>query len=240
MIRGPDKIIGKKIIYLLEQARRNRGMLKIKILGTGYEGLTIVTRIDSGNSPSFLVDCPGNAGEIIKNSKGKRVIFEFSGEDKIQYSFRTYIVHIEKEDLRIELPETIERMQRRNHFRITVPPGTVAIFRTMNKRYDFNVVDLSEGGTLLNQKACFHDSGLLYVGGFLEDVRIVNNEGKQKTGIGIRKAEIKRIEKNLEAGRYDYALCFTEIGKKEQEEIRKFINKCQREMLKRRSFSGEE
>lgn len=237
MMEDPDKITGTGVIHLVKQARRDRTLLKMSIPGTGYECLTIVTGTDNRNpSSAFFIDCPWDAKEIGKDVEGKRVHFEFSGQDRIRYSFRTYMEGIEAKNLRIRYPETVKRIQRRKSFRIMAPPGTMAEAAITGKRYYFHVANLSEGGALLNQKESFHDNRLLYAGSHIEDLLLENNEGPQRIRIKVRKADITRIEKESKTGRYSYAIRFVEMGRKEEEEIRGFIYMCQRQILKKRSL----
>ncbi len=231
-----DTITGEKILIMMERLQRDGTILKMEILKMEYKGFTIITDIQKRHS-SFLIDYPGGPKEVIIGSTGRRVSIEFSGEDGMQYSFRSTIVGFEDENIVMSFPEAIERIQRRKFFRVAVPPGTLIILNTYNKRYDFNVLNLSEGGALINQKARFHDKGLLFVGGQLKNLYIVNYEDNRNTRIGVKEAEIIRVEKNSETNRYLYALQFINLGNKEKEDIRAFIYRCQRNALKRRSFA---
>ena len=53
-----DKITGNRIYGLLEQARKKRIMLKMNILGTGHEGLTMVIGFNIKNNDErfFIID----------------------------------------------------------------------------------------------------------------------------------------------------------------------------------------
>ena len=231
-----DIIRGDKIFKVLERLQEGRTILNLHILGTGYEGLTIVTGIDANNgSPSFLIDRPGGLEDIVESSEGRKAVFEFNDENGIQYRFRAIIGGFEKKDIRVGFPETIERIQRRKFFRIAPPVGTKIIFNADN-RYEFNVINISEGGLLISQKAQFHNKSLLSAGGVMEGLNLVSQEDNKVINIGIKKAEILRIDKKTETGRYSYALKILDIEKNEEGEIRKFIYDSQRKVLQRRSF----
>ena len=237
-MRDPDKIVGNRISGILEGLWKERTILKLNILGMDYEGLSIVTGIENENgNPSFLIDYPAGSGDIFRRSIGKRILFEFSGKEKIQYSFRSIIHGVDGDDIRIGFPAAIERIQRRKHFRISVPSGTRIIFDTMKNRYEFNVVNLSKGGALINQKAHLRDKGLLYIGGYLKNFWLVYDEGREQKRICVRKADIRRIEKETGRGRYNYAIKFLEVKKEEEKEIWDFIYRCQRRVLTRRSYA---
>ena len=78
---------------------------------------------------------------------------------------------------------------------------------------------------------------MLQQGGHLKNFHIVNNTDNQTTRIGIGKADIVRIDKKSEVGDYYYAVRFIDVGSKDEERIREFIYRCQRELLKRRRFA---
>jgi hypothetical protein len=50
----PDKISGNKIFETFEQLYRNRTLLRLNVLGTGFEGLTIITGIEKEGRSRLL------------------------------------------------------------------------------------------------------------------------------------------------------------------------------------------
>lgn len=234
-----DTIRGDKVFKILDQLQKDKTILNLHVLGIGYEGLTIVTGVDSNNNGDscFLIDRPGGLSMgVFEKIEGKKAIFEFNDENRIHYKFRAIIGGLDKRDIRVEFPESIERIQRRKFFRTISPPGTKILFNADN-RYEFNVLNISEGGLLINQKARFHNKSLLYVDAILESIYLVSKNDNIVTNIGIKKAEIVRINKSPETGRYNYALKILELGKNEEMDIRKFIYESQRKVLQRRSFN---
>ena len=79
----------------------------------GLWKITIVTGIDTLNcNPYFLIDYPGGSKETFKGVKRGRVYFEYSGEDRLQYRFRSVIGKIAEDDIWIRFPKVIERIQQ--------------------------------------------------------------------------------------------------------------------------------
>ena len=228
-----DKIIGKKVLAEIEKLQKNQNVLKMSYPDGDYHGMTIIIGIHKDNA-SFFIDYPAESEELVKNAKDGRVSFEFSSEDGMQYSFRTSVRKVEKERIRIRFPEAIERIQRRRHYRVSAPLGTRMLLNATDKKFELHVINLSEGGALLNQKARFHDDDMFQEGKYLEGLCLVHEEGDQKTRIGIRQACIIRAEKKQETDRYHYAVEFVDVGRLEADHIRQFIYWCQREVLKRR------
>ena len=233
----PDRIIGKKINGIIDQLQKEKTILKLNILDIGYKGLSIVIGVDSDERNSFfLIDYPGGSRDILAKASGKVVFIEFNDLDNIQYSFRSVVEKVAKDSIWIRFPEGIDRKQRRRYFRIATPPGTRITFEMSGRRYELNVINLSEGGALTNQKASHHEEELFCRDGELRNIFLVRNEGDLRASICIKKTRIVRIKKNPETGRYSYGLQFLEMGIAEKEDIRKFIYKCQRRDLKSRSF----
>ncbi|MDB9823450.1 PilZ domain-containing protein [Deltaproteobacteria bacterium] len=229
-----DKITGKKIFKTLDQLRQDRTVIKLNILGMDYEGLTIVVGINNGDY-SFMIDYPGGSKDAIRNALGKRAVFEFNDRKRILYRFIAVVGEAEKDEVLIAFPKSIERIQRRQHFRIVTPPATRIVLGA-DTGHELNVINISEAGLLISLKKKFHDKKLFYTGRDLNYFYIVCDKNDLKTRIMIEKASITRIEKKAETGRCNYAIKFLNVGKKSQQDIRDFIYMSQRRELKRRSF----
>jgi len=226
-----ERISGSKISNILDQAKKNRTILKIQAIDSGYDGLTMIIKINS-EKMSFLIDYPGGFDSILPNTRDKRCYFEFGDQNKIFYSFSASIDKISKDKIQLKFPEYIERIQRRESFRITVPSGT-KLFCNMNDiKFEFDVIDISEGGVLIGMKTRYHDKRFLYENGELSQFIIVAKNDDINVSLDIDSAEIVRLEKLKELGRYTYALKFKGIKKEEGGKIRRFINDCQRRILK--------
>ena len=236
-MEAPDRLIGKKINGIIDQLQKEKTILKLNILDIGYKGLSIVIGVDRDDRNSFfLIDYPGGSRDMLSKASGKSVFFEFNDLDNIQYSFRSIVEKVAQDSIWIRFPEGIDRKQRRKYFRIATPPGTRITFDISGRRYDLNVINLSEGGALINQRSSRHEEALFCKDGEFRNISLVRNEGDLRTRISIKKAKIVRIKKNPEIGRYSYGLQFLEMGIAEKEGIREFIYKCQRRDLKSRSF----
>lgn len=233
-----DKITGNRIYGLLEQARKKRIMLKMNILGTGHEGLTMVIGFNIKNNDErfFIIDYPSSTEKVFPVAKGEKCYFEYTGQDKIPYSFRALIAQVDNDSLTIELPDAIERIQRRKYFRINTPAGTKMILNHHGKGFEFDVINVSEGGALVGHKTRFHNKNIFYEGGLLSKLQLISREEGLATRIYIDSAEIVRIAKNSDRGRYDYAIEFNNILNQNETKIREFIYNCQRKAIKRMGY----
>jgi c-di-GMP-binding flagellar brake protein YcgR len=235
-MNSAEKITGDKIFKLINQLKKEKSILRLNILGTGYEGLSIVLGIKMINeSPCLILDFPAGARESILNSQGKKTIIEFNDKDRILYTLRSIVERVSEDDICILVPNVVYRLQRRQYFRIISPIGTKVIINEGYKSYEFNMIDISEGGTLISQPAAFHDANLFFKGA-QKPLLIIFYEGNAKRTIRVNKAEIKRIEKIPETSCINYGVQFIDCDKKEENTIRNFVFSRQRMLLQKKRF----
>ena len=237
LINSPDRIAGNDLSKEIKSLIEERNILNLNLLGKGYEALTIVTDVDySKVRPRFLIDYPSGDRDIITNSAGSRVFFEYSGKDKLRRVFKSVIDEVNNDEIWVWFPESIDRIQRRKHFRISTPMGTTLTFDIGGNRYEFSVLNISQGGALITPESQFHEKKLFYEGVILRGIYLKCEEVYAKTDILIKRAEIRRIEKNTHDNRYNYGLKFEDMDKKSKTDLGLFVYDCQREVLRRRSF----
>ena len=65
-MESTDKVTGNKIVSLLDQTRKDRTILRMNVLGTGYEGLTMVIGFDNKNGKQlFIIDYPSSSDVVL-------------------------------------------------------------------------------------------------------------------------------------------------------------------------------
>jgi len=240
-MENPEEIAGNKMLELLEQIKNDRITLRVIILGTGNEGLSIVLGTEIiDDKPCLILDFPTGIGGIIFHAQGLKAIIEFTDRNKIRYTLRSVIEGVTRQYVYILLPNVIHRIQRRRFFRIPAPIDTKVIINEKDMRYEFNVIDISEGGALLSHPASFHNDDQFFKGALKPLIIHYREDDNNMQTIKIDKAEIKRIEKAWETGTYNYAFQFIECGKKEENDIRNLVYSCQRRIFKLRQLKEEE
>jgi c-di-GMP-binding flagellar brake protein YcgR len=239
-VENPDKVLGKSRVPVLEQLKEERIVLQLSVLGKNYERLTFVTGLKSGkDGPCVLLDCPAGFREAITDFEGAAVKVEFVGKDKIQYAFRSHIRMVSDQDIWVELPEFIERIQRRKYFRIAPPMGTKVVFTRDGKPLEASVINLSEGGSLLSLPGSSPKDQKVAQGDYLGDLRLFCQGEYSKVEVGVKKALVKRAEKDSQTGRYIFAIQFIDVEKRDRNTLHEYIFRCQREMLQKRSVFEE-
>jgi len=233
-----EKICGDDRFALLQDLLTGRTPLNFKIEGTEFEKLTFLTGIrHMDETPYLLVD---RFKGLSRARSGKRVIFlNFFGRDKIQYSFKTCIREISENDIWLEFPEFIERIQRRKHSRVATPSGTRIFLSKNEKAYEGHAVDLSMVGVLFKETERSEGQFEWNVGEDIDHVRVLCSKDRVSTSISVKKSRVKRVVKNPVTGRCWCALHFLELDSQEEQKLREFVYMCQREVLQRRNFLNE-
>jgi c-di-GMP-binding flagellar brake protein YcgR len=233
-----QKIQGKSIFNILTQLRNDRTFVNMHILDTDFEHLTIITGIrPKNNPPLFRIDHAEGLREAIADTGKISIHFEFTGKDKTLHTFRTSGGEIHTKEIWIRFPDVIERIQRREHFRLRVPMGTKLFFGTAMAQYEMDVIDVSVGGVLgvfVNLKKEIEKDSNLAAGKILGDLRLVFPSEKEDLGVHIKGSLVKRVEKDSQTKRYRYALQFTAIEKGEEKALLQIIYRFQREFLRKR------
>jgi hypothetical protein len=233
-----QKIQGKSIFNILKQLRNDKTLVNLHILDTNYEHLTIITGIrPKNNPPLFRIDDSEGLRETIADTDKMRIRFEFTGRDKTLHTFRTSGGEIYTKEIWIRFPDVIERIQRREYFRLEVPMGTKLFFRTATAQCEMDVIDVSVGGVLgvfVNLKNEIEKGSKLEAGETLGDLQLVFPSKEEELGVYIKGSLIKRVEKDPQTKRYRYALQFTEIQKSEEKALLQIIFRFQREFLRKR------
>ena len=229
-----EKITGKKIFEMFEQLKNNHTMMNIHIMDTDFEGLSIILGFSDGEHPLFFIDYPGRPDAASPFKEGKKCYFEFTDEDRIPYRFKTTIYSIFENRIKFNFPEFIERAQQRKAFRISVPSGTKLLYRHNNKKFEFNIINVSESGLFSSLKAVSPMREIFYKGNILEKLSLSSKTEDFSVLITFQSMEIVWIDNTLQNGRISLGLKIIDINKNDQDGLRRFIYYCQRRLLKKR------
>ncbi|MEW6669120.1 MAG: PilZ domain-containing protein [Thermodesulfobacteriota bacterium] len=234
---GPDRIGRKGLFNLFGRLKEERIPIQFTVFGRDYERLSLITGIKRGDDGGFvLIDSPTRLREDLPECDGLRVKVEFLDKDRIQYAFRSRIARVSGEDIWLVLPEFVERIQRRRYFRIAPPVGTKISFIREGKPLQASVVNLSEGGALLSFGQQSGEGPRLWPGEELHKLHLRCPGERVSVELGIRKAVVRRSEKNPQTHHPTYACQFLDMDSKDRHALQVFIFQCQREMLQKRSL----
>jgi hypothetical protein len=237
---GGDTIEGKQSEGLFRQLIRANTLITMRVRGVeGYQRLTMITdlRATRGNH-AFAIDPPAQFQEKVGDLPEWSIHFKFTGPDKIEYSFSTRGGQIEGKEIWIPIPDKIERIQRRKHFRIDTPPGTQIKLMVKKTPRLADILNISQGGllcVLVRLKKEIRTDPVLRLGDTLSDITLTcpNEEGPDDI-VPIRSAIIRRVEVDKNHYRHRYAMEFMEMTFSEQSDLTRIIYRLQREFLRKR------
>ena len=233
-----EKIYDKDLLNLLKALQNNKTLINIDLPGKDYECLSMITRIQTmRRNPCFVIDYPQGFKEAVADTEDLEMSFEFTGEDKVSYSFRTSDWEICRDGIRVKIPEFIYRIQRRKDFRIDVPPATKLHVKEESTLLQFAVRDISMGGTLIvlvGPEACSKKDTIFKVGEYLKDIELVFPLEGKDFQVHIEKAVAVRLHEDTPEAKSCCALQFVGMEEKEEKALTEFIYKYQRFLLKRK------
>jgi c-di-GMP-binding flagellar brake protein YcgR len=236
----PGKIEGLKIEALFESLIADKTIISMHVAGTDFQRLTCITAVErTSDGHQFSVDCPEGFSQAIASSETLNLRFNFNGRDHLEYIFSTSGGSRLGRELKVPFPDFVERLQRRKNFRIDVMPGTRMIFSSGKIKGQIELINISLGGAygLLGKHNQKNLTGSLFKSNQrLYKVRIVFPADKMvdEQTVIIRKAEVRRIERDRERKHYKYAFEFMTIDKENLQELTKAIYHIQRMFLQNR------
>ncbi len=236
----PGKIEGPKLDTLFESLIADKTIISMHVAGTDFQRLTCIIAVErTPDGNRLLVDCPEGFSRAIANSETLDLRFNFNGSDQLEYIFHTSGGFLHGNEVKVPFPDYVERLQRRRNFRIDTMPGTRLFISSGKLEGRIDLINISLGGAfgLLgkhNQKD--PNGSLLNVNQRLYNLRIVfpaDNMMEEKS-VMIKKAEVRRIERDKERKLYKYAIEFLIIDKENLRELTTAIYHIQRRFLQNR------
>ena len=231
-----DKIRGKELLNYLKTLQKNKTLIKVVLSDKNYEQLTVITHIrPRRRNPYFVIDFPRGYKEAASDTENLEMRFEFTGEDKLNYHFTTFGVEISRDGIRVKIPEFVNREQRREDFRIDVPPATELHVEADSGLLGFKVVDISLGGTLIvlvSPDGFPKKDTVFKVGQYFKDIELVFPLEGKDFRVHIEKATVVRLYEDTERSRKCCALQFINMEEAEKKTLTEFIYKYQRFLLR--------
>ncbi len=234
-------IKGKQRFDIFENLIKDRILVKIQILDKDFEQLTIITDIKTkGGSPFFVMDPSSDFNKAIAGLKKWSFDFEFTANDGLQYLFSTSVGKKSGKEILIGFPEYIERIQRRENFRLDTPSGTKICFEMDAVKYEMDILNLSMGGALTEISIKINSGKELppfKQAGKLQHIEIIPYSKECKPAY-IKKALVLRVNNPDVGDGCNLGLQFTDIDRQEIGNLKTIIYNIQRLFLKRRIQTG--
>ena len=233
-----EKIEDKNLLNLLKALQKDKTLVKMNLPGRDFERITIITSVrHRRQNPFFFIDYTQGFREAVGDVKNVKMHFEFTREDKVNYSFSTYGWEIYRDEIGVRFPEFIERKQRRRDFRLTVPSDTKLYIQVDSTLLEMEVLNVSLGGTLailVGRKAGSKEETVFNAGGYLSDIEIMFPLEAEDLRVHIEKAIVVRLEEEPSKDKNCCALQFISMEEKEEKALTEFIYKYQRRILQKK------
>ena len=234
-----EKITGQGVKSELEMLLKQKTLIRLRVPGTGYQHLTLITGFRRKlNRQCFLADYTEGFKEAVADKPEVTTEFEYTGfDDNILRSFRVSGVEFYRDQLSFDLPQVIERHQRRKYFRLEAPTGTTIEFHYQDRKCSEKVVDISLGGVLI-ALVSFGDAGQrdlpFRIGDELRDVSLVFPTETGQERISVKRASVVRFDEGSPEANTCCGLHFIEIESAEVTALTDFIYTYQRRYLRTR------
>lgn len=235
-----EKIQGIKMIRLMEQLQRKKILLSMRLVGQNYERLTIIVRVPKDSNTSFFaIDPPKDLMNTVSKLSTWEIRFSFNGPDNLEYNFTTLGGKFSGNEAQLNFPDYIERLQRRRHFRLTVPVDTKLFFESDQGQQEINLTNISMRGALgilktFNVKD--QKQPIFKKEDYLKNLKIIFpfcvKDNKQE--VTINKAIIRRAEHDPQNNLELYAFEFVSIDKDQEKLLIKIIYDLQRLFLQKK------
>ena len=237
---GGDTVDHKQSEGLFRQLMKANTLITMRVRGVeGYQRLTMITDIrEVKTNHSFSIDPPAQFKEKVADLPEWNIHFKLTGPDKIEYSFSTLGGRIEGKEIWIPFPDTIDRIQRRKHFRIETPPGTQLTLVVKKNQRLADLLNISLGGllcVLVRLKKEIRTDPVLKIGDTLSNITLsCPNEECADDTVPIKSAIVRRVEVDPNHYRHRYAIEFLDMTFSEKSDLTRIIYRLQRELLRKR------
>ena len=227
-----ENIRGKDVLNLIDQARRDKTLVNMRLLENDVELLTVIDGIQtSKNGRIFVVDVPEDLKKGLDAIDYRTLEFEFMDSKKVPCEFTASMAEILADRIWVMFPDVIYREQKRDDFRVEVPFRTRLCFRKDTVQYKMNVSDISMGGLLITLRVGARDAQILSVGEKLRDIELVF----QSESVQVREALVIRMEEGILGRSVHFGVQFIGIHGDERRVLKEILYGLQREFLARRA-----
>lgn len=234
------KLQGTKITELFRYLVESGTIVSVQAMGGKFERLTCVIEVrESVKQNQLVVDIPHGFQEEVEKLQPWVLQFNFNGPDKVEHIFVTQGGRRENQALVLPFPEFVQRLQRRRDFRIQTPMGTQMHFQKKNFSGTIDLINISLSGAygVFRQKGqAVSNRPVLKVKELIFKIAI-HFPGRcagEREAIHIQKAEVIRVEQDIETHQNRYAFEFKLIDREAKQQLTSEIYRLQREYLQRR------
>lgn len=227
-----ENVRGKDVLNLIDEVRRGKTLVNMRLLENDVEILTVIDGIQTSRKGQiFAVDVPEDLKKGLDAIDYRTLEFEFMDSNKVPCEFTASTAEISADRIWVMFPDVIYREQKRDDFRVEVPLRTSLCFRKDTVQYKMNVSNISMGGLLITLRVGARDAQILSVGEKLRDIELVF----QSESVQVREALVIRMEEGIPGRSIHFGVQFIGIHGDERRVLKELLYKLQRLVLARRA-----
>lgn len=230
MTMSGEMITGQDLLSALLGLIRSRKICRMEIPDTDLAWFTVLLDLEKrGKELCLAVDWVPGFEEALPPDREPVVAFEFLETGGIPCRFKTMVSASDGRSIRVKVPETIQRVQRREYFRMKAPLGSEVILRgNSNREQKGTIKDYSLGGVAIFLERPFAED----MGESIEDLVLKIPREKERLEVRVRLALLRRTSLDI-SGRVVCALEFMEMEDAARELLWHHLLEEQRSSLRR-------
>jgi hypothetical protein len=207
----------------------SRTMCRMEFPETRYVRITSFLDIVETEPPCLLVDTVPEIESNLQKSPEGNVLFEFRDAQRVPCQFATAAIWAGPEGFLVEVPPVIQRMQKRQYFRVDTPLGSQITFTDpCGEIRRGTVTDVSGQGVsfIIETKAAVKRNDVL------TGVELNLPAEEKVLHAAIPRVAVRRVEP-AEGGRVHVAVTFSEIAERVKREIITYIFERHRSLIRK-------
>ena len=232
------QLTGRDVLLLFRQLQDSNIFLSMRLLGKGYERITVITGLrEHKKTPTFRIDYPQGFTRAVDGLEEWRIKFEFTGKDRVQHTFRVTGGTVEEDEIWLPFPKEVERIQRRQYFRIEPPFGSRLLCSIANTPRAMDVLNISIGGALgllVKRKKETLSTSPLKPNDALKDVGLAFPGERGENRVSVTRVVVRRVFQDSETGLFRYGLEFNDMERSEKTTLTRLVYEFQRLILRKR------
>jgi c-di-GMP-binding flagellar brake protein YcgR len=231
MDQSAEIISGPRVAETLRVLIESRRICKLEIPDTDYGWMTLLLRIEkAGESQYLIIDQVAGFEKVLSHGQNQEVSVEFLEKGGIPLQFKTRVAKCLPESIWVELPRSIQRIQKRAYYRIEAMLGSEVIFHAGPGREGrATIKDYSLGGA-----AFIGDRDLkLNADDRLTDLTLTVSQGNRRMTVRSPLAVVKRVDPHAHEKQRVVAIEFLEMTETNREELWRHIFEEQRLLIRK-------
>ncbi|MFZ7125667.1 MAG: PilZ domain-containing protein [Desulfobacterales bacterium] len=235
----PQQLQAERVERTLQDLKKNRAWVRIRVDGTGFEKVSLVTDVRTIQKDLyFKLDDSPSLLALVEPLETWKINIEFIATGQVPFLFESTSGLSLGGGFWLKAPDRIDRIQRRRDFRLKAPMGARLEVTRHRKPITLGLIDLSLGGLLglvdsVNPR--LRKEPIFKVGRTFKNARlVVPIEESPDMVVSISKVRVVRSFRHPVTGAFQYGLMFIALDAAEEKSLKDLLYGLQRSYLRKR------